>query len=86
MYAHIVYYNQKQGNSNHERGKDMTKTLWCEKERTNMLEIAGYYKVTAHKIDELEAGVKNLYEDEDGNRYIVHYNKFKRREEFAKLG
>lgn len=63
----------------------MTKTLWCEKERTSMLEIAGYYKVTAHKIDEIEAGVKNLYEDAEGNRYIVSYNKFLRRDEFVKL-
>lgn len=63
----------------------MTKTLWCEKERKSNLEIAGYYKVTAHKIDEIEAGVKNLYEDADGNRYIVSYNKFLRRDEFVKM-
>jgi hypothetical protein len=63
----------------------MTKTLYCEKERTNNFELPKYYKVTATKIDEIESGKLNLYEDENGNRYIVKYNTFKRREEFTKI-
>ncbi len=63
----------------------MTKTLFCAKETTNCLEMPSYYKVTATKVDEIESGIQNLYEDAQGNRYIVRYNNFKRRAEFAKL-
>jgi hypothetical protein len=63
----------------------MTKTLWSEKERTSNFEIPSYIKVTATKIDEIEAGVQNLYRDEQGNEYIVKFNSFKRRDEFVKI-
>lgn len=64
----------------------MTKTLWCEiGERTNQLERGKMVKVTATKVDEIEARVKNLYRDEEGNEYIVFYNKFLRRNEFSRL-
>lgn len=64
----------------------MTKTLWCEVgERTNQLEREKMVKVTATKVDEIEARVKNLYRDEEGNEYIVFYNKFLRRNEFSRL-
>ena len=63
----------------------MTKTLWSQKERTNNFEMPSYIKITATKIDEIEAGVQNLYEDENGNRYIVRKNNFKRRDEFVKI-
>lgn len=63
----------------------MTKTLYCEKERKSNLEIPTYTKVTATKIEEIEVGKINMYADEQGNRYIVHYNKFLHREEFTKL-
>ena len=65
---------------------NMTKTLWCEvEERTNQLERGKMVKVTATKVDEIEARVKNLYRDEEGNEYIVFYNKFLRRNEFSRL-
>ena len=63
----------------------MTKTLWCEKERTSNFEIPSYIKVTATKVAEIEAGVENLYRDDQGNEYIVRKNKFKRRDEFVKI-
>lgn len=62
----------------------MTKTLRCNV-NDNICEAPKYIKVTATKIDEIETNVKNLYEDAEGNRYIVHYNKFQRREEFVKM-
>lgn len=63
----------------------MKKTLWCEEERKSCMDMPKYYKVTATKIDEIEEGVRNLYEDENGNKYIVHHNNFKRRDEFVKI-
>lgn len=62
----------------------MTKTLKCNI-NDNILEAPKYIKITATKVDELEAGVKNLYKDTEGNKYIVYYNKFTRREEFTRL-
>lgn len=64
----------------------MTKTLWCEKERTSNFEIPTYYKVTATKVAEIEATVENEYQDADGNRYLVKRNRFKNRFEFVKIG
>ena len=63
----------------------MKKTLYCEKERKSNLEIPSYIKVTATKVAEIEAGKINEYADDKGNRYIVQYNKFLRREEFTKI-
>jgi hypothetical protein len=63
----------------------MTKTLWSEKERKSNFEMPTYKKITATKVDEIEAGVQNLYKDENGNEYIVRYNSFKRRDEFVKI-
>lgn len=63
----------------------MKKTLWCEKERKSNFERPTYTKVTATKVDEIEAGVQNLYRDEKGNEYIVRYNNFQKREEFTKI-
>ena len=63
----------------------MTKTLWCEKERENMMDMPSYYKVTATKVEEVVAGEINLYRDADGNEYMVHRNTFKRRDEFYKV-
>jgi hypothetical protein len=63
----------------------MTKTLWSEKERKSNFEMPTYEKITATKVDEIEAGVQNLYKDESGNEYIVRYNSFKRRDEFVKI-
>lgn len=63
----------------------MTKTLWSEKEKTSNFEMPSYIKVTATKIDEIEAGVQNLYRDERGNEYIVRFNKFQNRDEFVKI-
>jgi hypothetical protein len=68
-----------------KRGKDMTKTLWSEKERTSNFELPSYTRITATKIYEIEKGKMNLYEDNDGNRYIVRYNDFTRRDEFVKI-
>jgi NRPS condensation-like uncharacterized protein len=68
-----------------KRGKDMTKTLWSEKERISNFELPSYTRITATKIDEIEKGKMNLYEDNDGNRYIVRYNDFTRRDEFVKI-
>jgi hypothetical protein len=68
-----------------KRGKDMTKTLWSEKKRTSNFELPSYTRITATKIDEIEKGKMNLYEDNDGNRYIVRYNDFTRRDEFVKI-
>ena len=62
----------------------MTKTLKCNI-NDNIWEAPKYIKVTATKVDELEAGVKNLYKDAEGNKYIVYYNKFTRKEEFTRL-
>lgn len=62
----------------------MTKTLRCNI-NDNLWEAPKYIKVTATKVDEIEANVKNLYEDENGNKYIVEYNKFQKREEFVRL-
>lgn len=64
----------------------MTKTLWMEKERKSNFEMPSYTKVTATKVDEIEAGKQNLYRDEQGNEYIVRRNNFKRRDEFVKVG
>lgn len=64
----------------------MTKTLWMEKERKSNFEMPSYIKVTATKVDEIEAGKQNLYRDEHGNEYIVRRNNFKRRDEFVKVG
>lgn len=64
----------------------MKKTLWCaEKETASAFEMPKYKRVTAEKVDEIEAGVQNLYKDADGNKYIVHYNKFMRRSEFVRV-
>ena len=63
----------------------MIKTLWCENERKSNLEIPKYHKVTATKIDEIEARVENLYQDDEGNKYIVKYNKFMKRYEFTQI-
>ena len=63
----------------------MKKTLYCEIERKSAFDMPTYKKVTAEKIEELEEGRQNLYKDEDGNLYIVHYNSFKRREEFTSI-
>ena len=63
----------------------MTKTLWCEKERANALDMPTYTKVTATKVDEIEEGKLNEYMDAEGNRYIVRYNSFKRRDEFVRI-
>jgi hypothetical protein len=63
----------------------MTKTLWCAEERTNNFELPKYHKVTATKVDEIEAGVENLYRDEEGQGYIVMHNKLQRRNEFTKV-
>lgn len=64
---------------------EMTKTLWfgTRPEGAGCLVPLTYRKVTAKKIDEIVEGVENLYEDEQGNRYTVSYNKFKRRQEFV---
>ena len=64
----------------------MTKTLWMEKERKSNFEMPSYTKVTATKVDEIEAGKQNLYRYEQGNEYIVRRNNFKRRDEFVKVG
>ena len=64
----------------------MKKTLWCaEKKTASALEMPTYKKVTAEKVEEIEEGVQNLYMDDEGNKYIVHYNKFMRRSEFVRL-
>ena len=63
----------------------MKKTLWCEKERKSNFDMPTYTRVTATKVDEIEAGALNLYRDEQGVEYIVRYNKFQRRPEFVKL-
>ena len=64
----------------------MTKTLWCEiGERTNQLERGKMVKITATKVDEIEAGISNLYRDEQGNEYVTHYCKFLRRLEFTRV-
>ena len=63
----------------------MTKTLWCAEETRNNFEIPKYHKVTAVKIDEIESGVKNMYQDKNGNKYHVVYNKFQRRNEFVRF-
>ena len=63
----------------------MTKTLFCENERTSSFELPTYRKVTARKVEEIESGSLNLYRDENGVEYIVRHNKFKRRNEFVKI-
>ena len=63
----------------------MTKTLYSEKERTSNFEMPSYTKVIATKIDEIESGKQNLYKDEQGNKYIVRFNKFTNRDEFVKV-
>lgn len=63
---------------------NMIKTLRCNINE-NVWGVPKYIKVTATKIDEIEHGVENLYEDENGNRYVVTFNKFQRREEFVRL-
>lgn len=63
----------------------MKKTLWCERERKSPMEIPTYYKVTASKVEEIEAGVQNRYRDEQGNEYIVRENKIKKRQEFLRI-
>lgn len=63
---------------------DITKTLWfgTRPEGAGALTPLTYRKVKATKIDEIVEGVENLYEDEQGKRYTVSYNKFMRRYEF----
>lgn len=63
----------------------MTKTLYTEKKRTNNFELPSYFKITATKVKEIEAGVMNVYKDNEGNEYIVRYNKFKNRDEFVRI-
>lgn len=65
----------------------MEKTLWYgfKPEGAGSLTPCTYRKVTARKIDEIEAGISNLYEDAEGNRYYVQYSKIKRRHEFFKI-
>lgn len=62
----------------------MTKTLWCNINE-NRTEKPKYIKVKATKVEEIEAEVKNLYKDEQGNKYIAGVNHFTRRMEFVKL-
>jgi hypothetical protein len=63
---------------------EMTKTLWfgTRPEGAGCLTPLTYRKVTAKKVDEIVAGVENLYEDEQGKKYTVSYNSFMRRQEF----
>lgn len=61
----------------------MTKTLWCANETKNPLEMPTYKKVTATKVLEIEEGKMNLYIDAAGQKYIVRFNKFKKRSEFV---
>lgn len=63
----------------------MTKTLWMQKEKASNFELPVYIKITATKISDIETGIQNLYRDDEGNKYIVKYNKFQRREEFVRL-
>lgn len=62
----------------------MTKTLPMNV-AASLWDKPKYVKVTATKVDEIEAGVENLYRDEQGNEYIAGYNKFQRRYEFTKI-
>ena len=62
----------------------MEKTLKCNI-NDNLFEAPKYIKVKATKVEEIEAGKQNLYRDEQGNEYIVRYNKFQRRDEFVKV-
>ena len=62
----------------------MTKTLKCNTS-TSPWDKPNYITVTATKVDEIEAGVENLYRDEQGNEYVAGYNKFMRRMEFTKI-
>lgn len=63
----------------------MKKTLFCENERSSSFDLPTYRKVTAEKVDEIEAGTLNLYRDELRNEYIVRYNKFYKRNEFVPI-
>lgn len=63
----------------------MTKTLPMNIAKS-LWEKPEYIKITATKVDEITAGVENLYMDEQGNKYIAGYNKFQRRYEFVKIG
>lgn len=62
----------------------MKKTLMCNI-NPNITERPQMVKITATKVDELETGKRNLYRDDDGNIYMVRYNKFLRRNVFVKM-